>query len=118
MRWPTSSSPSGQFAGDILRFAVGEAPVFVAIGEDGDESGITRPRWRAGELVATPVVQVPVWPRSNRAQPSENMKARAALHPLAPSAAFMAIEEPENSLSDAASSILPLRPVPISALLT
>ena len=81
-------------------------------------SGITSPRWRAGELVATPVGQVPVWQRRDWTQPSENMKARAALHQLAPSAAFIAMEDPENTFSDAASLTLSFRPVPIRALFT
>ena len=59
-----------------------------------------------------------MWQRSDCTQPSENMKARAALHQFAPSAAFIAMAEPENTFSDAASLILPFRPVPISALLT
>src|SRR3546814_13278592 len=41
-------------------------------------SGITRPRWRFGSCVATPVGQVSVWHLSDWTQPSENMKARAA----------------------------------------
>jgi hypothetical protein len=43
-------------------------------------SGMTSARWRAGDWVVTPVVQVSVCHRIDWTQPSENMKDRAALH--------------------------------------